>query len=368
VDAARHQLEAAQPDLPPIDRLKPAEELVPTPEQAEALRHREYLTDHDTGQRLSALKVNWPSSKELDAEARIPGEVTVFIPAWLSDVEKGPTHLRVEQVALQSEEPLLAINPPSHGESDNLTPEQRQSLDAGEGFASMAHALLRSLKAEGVDHINLVGTSQGGAIASSLIALAHEYDIEVHEAILVDPANAENTETPAIRKRALRRGFKAELKELDLYHTHPQNPKMAEATWQGKWYKKLKEAAMALAPAGKGRGIDTYFRFPSGMATGALESDLEVGLQHQPNLHVSEVNGGVSPISTSEANNAIKDRLEKTYPGRVERIIRAGDTHSVLEDPAAYGDLVHKTLKLRRRAKKNAPVSPENQAQPGQTL
>jgi pimeloyl-ACP methyl ester carboxylesterase len=335
--------------IPETDRIKPGEELVPTAEQAEALKTPQFLLDPEAGpdgthQQFQALKLNW---REPDENGKIPGEVTVFLPAFLSDVAEGPTHLRVEQAALQMPDtPLLAINQPSQNGSDKLTAEQRQALDENGDLTPTAAAMLRAMQEQGITDINLVGTSMGAWTASTMAKIAHEYGITVHEMILIEPANTEVTTGKNITKN-----FRAESKFFDLYHGNPKDPELIKATKLDKsWIRrKLYEVGIGAKPVLTGRAKDTFGRFPDGMAAGSLQADLEAALQ--PGMHVTIANGGVSLISGTEANNAIADTITAQHPGQVERVVFSGETHSILESPKAYGAFVRQTLQLRRRSK-----------------
>ncbi len=325
---AREKIQA----LAPEDQILPHP---PMPERGELQTAAESIQDPDTGQSLNALKLNWNKS----------GPVTVFIAAFLSDVEKGPTNLRVNEVARQDpNHRLLALNPPSMGSSDDLTPEQRASIDHGEGFDSITIPMLQAMRAEGITDINLIGTSLGAAIASNMIAHAHDLGINVHEAILMEAPNTKRT-----WRTRLGLGMAKEAKYFDAYHQNPANPALTEATWLDKPKKerKRREKDLALDPLRHGRGRDTLLRFPKAMAEGRLEPELDAGLTHQPDLHITLVNGGESHISPSKHNNRVADHLTAgaERKGRVERVIEPGGKHSIFEEPEAYGRFIAMSLR-----------------------
>ena len=335
-EAARARI-AAMPDHKTIPQ---AEDLVPTPRQERELATLEILTAPDSGQAIEALKVNWPDRSN---DKPINQEVTVVLPAYLADPTDGPAHETVRQLAMQMpDRPLLAISQPK------LTRDQRQALDQRGDLGPTAGAILGAIQAQGITDVNLVGRSMGAWTASTMAAMAHDYGITVHEAVLIESANA------GVSGKDIAKGFLREIakKYPDLYHA--QDPQMRHAARMDRstLAKSAWEATQFIKPLLRGRARDTVVRYPKGMAGGTLEGELDVALTHQDHLAVTLVNGGIDPISTNAANDAVANHLNAEHGpdskgfNRVTRIIHPGAPHSNLENAKDTATIVRQRLEL----------------------
>jgi hypothetical protein len=121
-----------------------------------------------------------------------------------------------------------------------------------------------------------------------------------------------------------------------------------------KTLKKMRwELGNLVKPLITGRARDTLSRFPRGMGAGSLEPDLMEAISHQPEMRVTLVNGGVDPISTNAANEAVELHINQHFnpdasPDKnpISRIIGSGESHSHLESAKATANLVRQRLEL----------------------
>lgn len=287
----------------------------------EELKSPHKFVDAETGQSLNGLQVNWDKLGESK-------RALLFSPPFNNKIEEGATHYRIQELARYVDEPTLTFDHPSMGNSDKLTDAQAASLDDGR-YTEIARTQLRIMKEMGIKELDCVGQSMGGWALAEVARHASEYGIKVHNLVLVD--------VPAEERSALDLGkaFAGAGTHLDLYQAVERDPDMVEASGLMKSkFARTKEMVKV--------GVDSVKKDPrrygSAMAKGKLPEMLKEGIQANPDMHVTVVDGTIDAVSKTATNRKMVQGLTSEGLGsNIREVHFAGEPHVVMESAKRFG-------------------------------
>jgi pimeloyl-ACP methyl ester carboxylesterase len=228
------------------------------------------------------------------------------------------------------------------GGSDKLTVEQKQGLEGTEGYGVIADAQLRAMKKLGITEIDVTGQSMGAWAAASLAERAAAQGIKVRHAIIVDSAGVQDMDPEGFINEISKREM-AEGKYLDLYQSTPYDPELRHAA--GQHHMMIKKKVDLGLWAASTKLNDPGGVYNKSMSKSSLEGTLDQALKNDPDLTVRMVNGTLSQVSPTEANNNIVTTLSSRHPGRVAHSVYPGEPHLVMEDAKRYATQVQLALR-----------------------
>ena len=283
-----------------------------------------FIKDPLSGQSLRTQLFNWPPEGE-DIKDKV---VTVFNLPFSVPIDL--KHLMYQHYLLAEsiETPLLIIENPGYGESDQLTRSQKKSLKSNGDFGPIAESMLGIIDAIGIRKINCIGYSMGSDIAAAIASHASGKDIEVLNLFIMESARGKK-QNPL----KLLGNFVSDIDNLNFTWQHPIDPIMRELTKpEGESPEGLKKFNVNIP-----KGLMTYGR---SLYKGGLQNDLENAFNTQPNMKLTLGSAGSSKISTASANRRLCKLLKSEYQERsIRRIIIPGESHAYGDSGKRYADL-----------------------------
>lgn len=290
--------------------LKPAEELIPSPELQRELREPMLITSD---------KPPYLSFEVLHLNRESEGPPLIMTLAWSINTQHEGTNYEAEQTAIQTGRPMWIINNPNTSAlGDRLSKEQREELKHGSGFEALANPLLSALKTQGINRASFEGTSMGARIAASLAANASRYGIDIDSLILIDPPGMEDRSLARLTK-----DFVGENPNLMRYNELSNDPRYTENDT-------IVDTIKFFASLAR-QGFDTNFlSFPRAMAKGNLVDDMMMALGSQERLRITLIYGTESRISNPEAIMKLyKQQLSQVMRQRIRLKLLPGETHAL---------------------------------------
>lgn len=338
----------------PFETQKPSDRL----EQELHTIHK--LEDPATGQKLTALLINWDQFTRIpDGEKR---RLLLYLPGYNTDIQNELELGRIKQLAAELGTPMMAINYPGIG-SDKLTKEQRRAYKAGDGDRAVADAILRCIEELGATDIDTAGISNGAWANVAIAARAKDHGIEVHDVALMATPGLEEMSPVELMKREAEGG-----KTLPVYQsTGPYDPNVRLAAGLVNPVEGIKGLASFILTS---PFHDRMYRYVRAMAAGNLAKNAREALATQKDLVFHVIHGTEDAVSTAEANNAFVEQMQREFPGeevettitylddgvekekpdsyiqnRVTQQIYPGDTHGFVENPQRYAAVVKSVLR-----------------------
>jgi pimeloyl-ACP methyl ester carboxylesterase len=278
----------------------------------------ELMQDPVTKQHMRVHRFNWPKSDEnIDQQT-----VTVFnLPFSVSIDLKHMVyqhHLLADAIGT----PLMVIENPGFGDSDDLTTEQKTALPNGD-FGPVAEAMLGIIGRTGAKKINCVGYSMGSDTTAAIAAHAHEHGIKIVDLFVMESPREEEQN---LAKLGI--NFARDAKNLKFTWQHPIDPVLSE---------------VAKLEVGLPKGIFTYGR---ALYKGGLVSDLERALSTQPNMKLTVARAGSSKINPRKANTNMNKELKAKFPDRkIRQIVVPGESHAYGDSGRRYAHLAQLVLR-----------------------
>ncbi len=139
-----------------------------------------FLTDPETKQKYEVRKVNWESAshENIPTVDPLPNMVDFSMPAVVYSLGK---------IAAYSEQPIICLAQLGTGKSSRLNDDQKKELKKG-NFSPISDSILRTLKSQGIQKINLIGYSMGAQVAAHIAASARKFGITVQKMVLGEPS------------------------------------------------------------------------------------------------------------------------------------------------------------------------------------
>lgn len=318
----------------PETGLPQEQEYYDSPKLEQELQTTETITDPKTGQKITVMKLNWeafdPDNK--DAAAR----PIVFLTQYNNGVLNGPENNRLRELARLTGRPVIGLNYPGM-QSEDLTQEQKDALDSGEGYAKVAAAQLRAMKEQGMTDIDITGASMGAWAAAALAAEASDIKINVHGLHLVEPPGVVKVKPLELAKRM-------GAADLDLAQSAPYDPDTRKA---GGWDKPLKRLLSIAGFVTSAPKNDKMFRYAKSMAQEPIATSLDKAMATNANLQITIETGSESKISPIHGVNQLVNHLRGNNDGasRVSQIIEPGGDHASFENGKIYADKVVNALR-----------------------
>jgi pimeloyl-ACP methyl ester carboxylesterase len=261
----------------------------------------EIMEDPKTGQKLRIQRFNWPADGDVSKLT-----VTALAKGFYASIE--PDHIQYQHysIAKQVGGPLIVFENPGYGESDPLTPAQKQALGKEGDFGPVAEAMLGIAGTLGISRINAVGYSMGAAVAEAIAAHAADHGIAVENLL-----DMENPLVMAAKSIMLAYKLKMDTQNLKFAWAAPLDPVMQEVA-------KLK---YAVSPA--------MLNYGQAVGRGGSEAVLKKALDTQPDMRLVLVSAGLSTISPPAANREVYKDLKQAYPVRnIRRLVMPGESHA----------------------------------------
>ncbi|HEY5267880.1 MAG TPA: alpha/beta fold hydrolase [Candidatus Saccharimonadales bacterium] len=284
----------------------------------------QFIEDPLSNQKLRTQRFNWPPDGE-----DITGEVvTVFNLPFSVPIDLKHLMYQHHLLAEALETPLLIIENPGYGESDQLTRNQKKSLKNSGDYGPIAESMLGIIAVLGVKKINCMGYSMGSDVAAAIASHASEKDIEVVSLFIMESARGEK-QNPL----KLLGNFASDKDNLNFTWQHPIDPVMREVTKpEGESPKGLKKLNVNMP-----KGLLTYGR---SLYKGGLQNDLQNAFNTQPNMKLTLGSADSSKISTTTANRKLYRLLKSEYRERsIRRIIIPGESHAYGDSGKRYANL-----------------------------
>lgn len=285
-------------------------ELVASPDLKSELQEPHIIKDPETGQLFSVLYLN----------EGFEGRPLVATMGWSVTTDSLSTQYDLEQTALQTERPMIAISSLGSGESDKLTPEQKHELEdkEGEGIATIAKPLLRALKASGLIEIDVEGLSMGARLAASMAkeaALNPDLGPSVRNIVLIDPPGTEEKRWFKITWDFLR-----EKRNMDKYVASTHDPHTPEGIWQfAKAYAKLAKIDV--------RG--NFGSLPKAMGKKTLLEDIIDVANSDADTHITLIIATASTLSSPKEVVEFYKSLTPEQNAKLRLKLLSGETHAV---------------------------------------
>ncbi len=305
------------------------------------LRQPRKLKDKETGQKLTALTLNWDRF-EFEGERPV-----VFLSSYNNALSGQTTNYRLQELARQTGAPVFALSYPEV-EGDEMTLKQRESFERGEGFAETARAMLRIMKGQGIREVDISAQSMGARVAASLARYAHEFGIKIKKLHLVEPTGVEEFSLQELRDR-----FLSEAKYLALAQSRPYDPEMRLA---GDFddhpvLKTAKDLRWLISTVFTN---DPSFLYAKELAKKTLQEDLEAAFATNPQMTVKIISGSLSSICPHDAvREMVADMKSKGY--KIFWGSYPGEHHTVLESAKRYGNDAARALDRFAQDHQNQP-------------
>ncbi len=248
-----------------------------SPELAAELEQTHWLTDPETGQQFSCLKLNWPPSSG--------GRPHVVFQGMMGSTAEDLGRHAAAQFAKQLGGPVMVLNRYGMAGSDIMSEADQEAALQG-NFRPQLDVLTRALVADGETKITASGHSMGGRELAAFIAVAPEHGLQIDEAVIVVGPGAAALGVEDLRHRFIRPGGKARRFYAALA-VDPEHKKVLAKTAD------QRRTEAAATPQFRHSGHEAN---AAGMAYDTMGADLLDGLAANPSLHITLVSGSEDEV------------------------------------------------------------------------
>jgi hypothetical protein len=278
----------------------------------------------DNEQRFSGLYVNRDFSS-----APLIAEPSQMFASCKSDEVK---YIALQQAAANPEHPILIWDMPSHGDSYNLTPEQRRQIYIDREMGLLAHSQATAIRnhSSGFNKLILTGKSLGARIIPDLAIEASQFDIETQMIIGFEMVGLEERLSASVGAAFL---ITEAIKSRKNYTNNPRYSQLFKAYEDG-----FKKDLRKYSPEDNYKMISVYENDPSlllfllarsPLAADTGQKSLEKALDKDQNLQVSLVFGGLSSVCRLRKIQPVVDAIKRDFPDRFNYDIWPNDSHGM---------------------------------------
>ncbi len=292
--------------------------------------YADHIKRHDRDHRRIVLR--WLRSPH-HAEESAPTRV-LFAPFALSADQNIAMRAMRTMATIDDGAPMMVVGAPNmlNRMSDRLNRRERRIVSHGE-FRPLTVPVLNYLSAQALRHVEFMGYSYGAEVAAQAAADAHEFDINVDKAVLIEPVAVANRSVISLLQDFLKSG-----ERLEEYVQAADSPVLNEAR--------------QLADEGKLRYIGALLRptniaIARGLSKAGFMTRVSRALQSQQDMRVVVGWGKLSELSRPENQRAQTNLLRAMHkPKRVVSMPLEGMHHAGGDDINLHAAIMAQGLRL----------------------